>query len=289
MKKPKVVILNITHGDNPYMDQPPFLPIAAGACRPDITTDADGEDNISAKNKWYGDFTSIYWAWKNLKDVEIIGTSHYRRYLVDSYWLSKWQNEYPLSWTNFCNHQYQLWKLTIKLRYYDFVMLNPIQLGMTIREQYIMCHPFPENIDYVTEVLKKIHPESVDIWLKILDEDSMQLGYLFLTRRERFDELCEWLYPVLVELEKRIDLSKYEGYQSRVVAYLYERLVPVYIRTKRYKIRHTAMYFIDQDSKCTIEDYKRQYIRNTPLRYWRKIKKFIKIVLNPFLQSLPPR
>ena len=276
MKKQKVVILNITNGDNPYYNKSPFLPIAAGACRHDITTDADGDDNISAKNKWYGDFTSIYWAWKNLKGVDIIGTSHYRRYLADSTWLSKWQNEYPLTWMNFCNHQYQLWKLKIMLRHNDFVMVNPIQLGMKIREQYILCHPFPENIDYVTEALQKIHPESVDIWLKILDEDSMQLGYLFLTRWKNFDELCEWLYPVLLELEKRIELSKYDGYQGRVIAYLYERLVPVFIRTKGYEVGHAAMYFIDPDSKYTIKDYKKQYRRDIKLKYWRKIKRIIK-------------
>ena len=115
MKKPKVVILNITHGDNPYMDQPPFLPIAAGACRSDIVNDACGEDNISAKNKWYGDFTSLYWAWKNLKDIDIIGTSHYRRYLVDDDVLNQWQQEYVLSWDKFAKRKYNTKHLVISL------------------------------------------------------------------------------------------------------------------------------------------------------------------------------
>ena len=279
MKKPKVVILNITHGDNPYMDQPPFLPIAAGACRHDITTDADGEDNISAKNKWYGDFTSIYWAWKNLKDVDIIGTSHYRRYLADSDWLSKWGNEYPLSWASFYTRKYQVWKLTRLLRKCDFVMLHALQLDRTVREQYIQCHPFPENIDYVTEVLQKVHPESVITWLQILEEKSIQLGYLFITRRERLEELCEWLYPVLVELEKRIDISKYEGYQSRVIAFLYERLVPVFIRTKGYKIEQRSCYFIESSSMFSVKDYKKLYTRYCRSQCKRKIKEIIKKIV----------
>lgn len=279
VKKPKVVILNITHGDNPYMDQPPFLPIAAGACRHDITTDADGVDNISAKNKWYGDFTSIYWAWKNLKDVDIIGTSHYRRYLADSDWLSIWENEYPLLWESFRTRKYQVWKLTRLLRKCDFVMLYALQLDRTVREQYIQYHPFPENIDYVTEALQMVHPESVDLWFQILEEKSIQLGYLFISRWGRFEELCEWLYPVLVELEKRIDLSKYEGYQSRVIAFLYERLVPVFIRTKGYKIEQRSCYFIESSSTCTVKNYKKQYIRYCKSQYKRKIKKIIKRIV----------
>lgn len=277
MRKPKVVILNITHGDNPYMDKSPFLPIAAGACRSDITNDACGEDNISDKNKWYGDFTSLYWAWKNLKDVDIIGTSHYRRYLADSNWLSKWQDEYYLSWPKFIQRKYQIHKLIRLLNRCDFVMLYTLQLGtQTVREQYIQYHPYPENLDYVTEALRKIHPESVEVWLQMLEENSLQLGYLFLTRWKQFDELCEWIYPVLTEIEKQIDISKYEGYQSRVIAFLYERLVPVFLKTKGYRIEHRAVYFIEPTLPYSVSDYKKQYIHFRKLQRKSKIKKIIK-------------
>ena len=136
MKKQKVVILNITHGDHPYMDKSPFLPIATGACRNDILNDACGDDNISCKNKWYGDFTSIYWAWKNLKNVDIIGTSHYRRYL------SNRESEYKISyitWKDFCKSNYSVSIFEKALKEYDFLMPYPMDLkGDSIYEQYHM-------------------------------------------------------------------------------------------------------------------------------------------------------
>lgn len=279
MRRQKVVILNITHGDNPYMDKFPFLPIAAGACRSDITTDADGEDNISEKNKWYGDFTSLYWAWKNLKGVDIIGTSHYRRYLVDDDTLSEWQNEYILSWEKFSKRHYHVSSLIRLLNKCDFVMLQPMYFGITVREQYIENHPYPQNLELVTEVLQKIHPSSVSVWKEILDERSMQPGFLFLTHKHIFDELCEWLYPVLNELEVKINLLQYEGYQSRVIAFLYERLVPVFIRTKGYSIEHRAIYMIGPESKNSVRDYKKQYKYELWLNRKRKVKRFIKRIL----------
>ena len=262
------------------MDQPPFLPIAAGACRSDITNDACGADNISAKNKWYGDFTSLYWAWKNLKDVDIIGTSHYRRYLADDNLLSNWQDEYYLAWQGFMQRKYHVRRLMRLLKKCDFVMLHTLQFDRTVREQYIQYHPFPENIDYVTEALQKVHPESVDVWLQMLEEKSLQLGYLFITRWEKFDELCAWLYPLLLELEKLIDVSQYEGYQSRVIAFLYERLVPVFLRTKGYKIEQRSVYFIDADSQETVSDYKWRYFEFLRMQMWRRIKSIIKKCLN---------
>ena len=280
MKKQKVVILNITHGDNPYMDQSPFLPIAAGACRTDITNDACGEDNISAKNKWYGDFTSLYWAWKNLKDVDIIGTSHYRRYLADDDLLSPMGDQYLLSWENFAKRNYKSKRLVKLLDECDFVMLKEFVFETTVKEHYILCHPYPENMEYVTETLKKIHPESVDIWLQMLEEKSLQPGFLFVTKWQQYQELCEWLYPVLVELENQIDLSKYDGFQSRVIAFLYERLVPVFIRTKQYKVNQRALYLIDPSSKYSVEDYRRLYYKNKFLFYKRKLKRLIKQLLS---------
>ena len=279
MKKPNVVILNITHGDNPYMEQPPFLPIAAGACRTDIMNDARGEENISTKNKWYGDFTSLYWAWKNLKDVDIIGTSHYRRYLADDDVLNRWQFEYSLSWEKFSNRRYNTDHLVKILDKCDFVMLKEFIFQTTTREQYIQCHHYPQNLDYVTKALEKIHPESVDIWKNILEKKSMQPGYLFLTRWEKFNELCEWLYPVLVDIEKQIDIAQYEGYQSRVIAFLYERLVPVFIVTKNYRIEQRSMYLIEKESKLSVGEYKRLYRKEQCIQIKRKIKKIVKSVL----------
>ena len=279
MKKQKIVILNITHGDNPYMIQPPFLPIAAGACRSDITNDACGEDNISAKNKWYGDFSSLYWAWKNLKGVDIIGTSHYRRYLADDDLLSNWQDEYYMSWESFSQRKYKLSNVMRELRKCDFVMLKPLEVEGSVKDQYLQWHPYPHNLECVTESLQKIHPESVQIWQQMLEEHIIQRGFLFLTRWKQFDELCSWLYPVLLEIESMIDVNQYDGYQVRVIAFLYERLVPVFIRTKGYKIGYRALYCIDNESNKSISDLREQCYKEKKSQYTRRIKNLIKKIV----------
>ena len=241
----KMVILNITHGDHPCCTKNGFLPIAAGACRNDILNDACGEDNISHKNRYYGDLTSIYWAWKNLKGVDIIGTSHYRRYIADIFYLSKQQ--YDVTWKSFTEYNYSVDVFKFILKKYDFIMIKPLSINQTVGEQYINCHPFPENLKVVEEVLLELSPTYLKYWKEYINSNQLQFGFLFVTKWQHFNDLCSWLFPILEEVEHRIDVSQYQGYQSRVIAYLYERLVPIFIYKNSLSIFHMPMFFISEE------------------------------------------
>ena len=252
-----MVILNITHGDHPYCSKKHFLPIAAGACRDDILNDACGDDNISDKNKYYGDFTSLYWAWKNLKGVDIIGTSHYRRYISPIAYLPSIQ--YDIAWQSFCTATYPTINFRRKLIFNDIILVKSVELDCTVEEQYKQYHSNVENLKIIENILLVQCPEYLKYWQLYLKSNKLQYGFLFITKWQYFDELCTWIYPILEEFEKRIDVQKYDGYQSRVVGYIYERLVPVYIKAKKLKVAYMPMLYISKDSKKSLNNHKRSY------------------------------
>lgn len=78
-----IKILVATHKKTSHPKSDILLPIQVGAnntnLKLSIQQDNDGE-SISEKNNQYSELTAIYWAWKNLKDVDFIGLAHYRRY-----------------------------------------------------------------------------------------------------------------------------------------------------------------------------------------------------------------
>ena len=158
----KMVILNITHGNNVYSTKRGFLPIAAGACRDDIINDACGEDNISCKNKYYGDFTSLYWAWKNLKGVDIIGTSHYRRYIADIENLIF--DRCDITWSSFCRYNYSFWRFRKIMNHYDIILVRNSKISMSNKQQYLEHHPYPDIIELVEKNLNEICPEYLSTW-----------------------------------------------------------------------------------------------------------------------------
>ena len=52
---------------------------------------------------------------------------------------------------------------------------------------------------------------------------------MFVMRKDIFHQYCEWLYNILFEVEKQLDISNYSAYDSRVFGFISERLLDVYV------------------------------------------------------------
>lgn len=67
---------------------------------------------------------------------------------------------------------------------------------------------------------------------------------MWITRKSMFDKYCEWLFDILFEVEKRIDLTGYDEYQTRVMGFLSERLFRVWLMMQREKITEEEIKLI---------------------------------------------
>ena len=48
---------------------------------------------------------------------------------------------------------------------------------------------------------------------------KLHIFNMFVMRKEKFDEYSQWLFAILFELEKRIDISNYNQYEARVFGF----------------------------------------------------------------------
>lgn len=180
------------------------------------TKDNEG-DSISERNSAWSEWTAIYWGWKNIKNVEYLGLCHYRRYLdadINEETIEKLLNGKDML---VCDYY--------KATQYDVVSKGLI--SALSQEDYWL---------YIDTVLS-IHPDAKEALLKYMYDSNTFVPYsIFVAKKKLYDEFCEFVFPVLFELEKRIKEHNYSR-QRRIIGYYGEWSLGLFIAYRKLKVR----------------------------------------------------
>lgn len=183
----------------------------------------DTGDNISAKNASYCELTGIYWAWKNLK-ADYIGLVHYRRFLSGETLtllirmlsdkrkaiLTRKRAEELLSTVDVL--------LPKKRRYYI----------ETLYSHYEHTHD-GQHLEWTGEIIAQKCPEYEESFRRMLNRKGAHMFNMFIMKEDLFHAYCSWLFPILEELDGRIDTSKMTPYEARYVGRISELLLDVWL------------------------------------------------------------
>ena len=200
-----------------------YLPLQVGAAGRDVI-DAnwardDSGDNISEKNKNFCELTGLYWAWKNLEpECEYVGLAHYRRHFSA-------KGMHGDKWERVIDGKH-LEKLLA-----DNALLLPKPRNYFIETnygQYVHAH-HAEDLELTRKIISEKYPEYCDAFDRYMEMSVGHRFNMFIMRRDMFDSYCEWLFDILFELEKRLDISEYTPYDARVFGFVSERLLDVWI------------------------------------------------------------
>ena len=66
--------------------------------------------------------------------------------------------------------------------------------------------------------------------------------------KEIFDNYCIWLFDILFKLEESVDVSNYSSYNKRVVGFVAERLLDVYIEANNLKYKEIPYVFMEKQN-----------------------------------------
>ena len=192
-------------------------------------------ENISHKNKHFCELTGLYWAWKNL-DADYVGLAHYRRHFT----LKKGKDKKSLPIT-----RDELLKMLEKN---DVILPKKRHYYIEINyNQYSHAH---HAVDLDTT--RAIIAEKYGAYLKSFDDNmkrrSCHIFNMFIMKKDLFDDYCRWLFDILFELEKRLDISSYNDNDSRVFGFVSERLLDVWLNTNRIRYKEIPYVFMEDQN-----------------------------------------
>lgn len=220
----------------------PYFPLHVGkalsniALGDDIAGDDTG-DNISSKNASYCELTGMYWAWKNLSDTDVIGLCHYRRYFDFHGQCRKFVpfDEFPTS--DFANIDISVPDKVIEtLRSGQAIIAEPFYDKYNLATSYCIAH-ISEDLRTMQEAIRETQPEK---FIRAFDtvmyrNNGLSHYNMFIMTWGDFDKYCRWLFPLLAEIESRIDISNYNPVQRRIFGYMAERLLNVYLYAENFR------------------------------------------------------
>jgi hypothetical protein len=217
---------------------PMYLPLHVGAeGKQSLGYSGDNTgDNISLKNPNYCELTGLYWAWKNLQ-ADYIGLVHYRRHFTVT-GAKESKQERVIT-------QPQMEAVLNKT---DVILPKPRNYFIeTNYSQYAHAH-HAEDLDTTRAILEERHPQYLAAYDSVMQKTVGHRFNMFVMKKDKFDSYCQWLFAVLFELERRLDISQYSKNDVRVFGFVSERLLDVWLETNHVSYQELPYIFMEKQN-----------------------------------------
>lgn len=200
-----------------------YLPLQVGAAGKNeigFTRDDSG-DNISLKNPVYCELTGLYWCWKNL-DYDYLGLSHYRRYFTLK--TKGYQKKHGALASVLTNDEAQ----NLVKKYKIIVPKKRHYYIESVYQHYSNTFS-QEQLDETRKILLEKCPEYVASWDHLMKGTTAWLFNMFIMPKDLVNSYCLWVFDILAELEKRIDVESMTAFEKRYAGRISERLFDTWI------------------------------------------------------------
>lgn len=200
-----------------------------------FTPDNTG-DNISVKNPYFCELTGLYWAWKNL-NCDYLGLVHYRRYFAGKEkFIVNNKIKKILS-------EIELEKLLQKT---DIVLPKKRNYYIENLYSHYAHTTYVEPLDITGQIIAEKYPEYIAEFNKLKKRKTAHMFNLFIMKKEKLNAYCTWLFDILFELEKRVDVTKYDNFHARFYGRISELLLDVWINTNEFAYKEVKFVNIEK-------------------------------------------
>jgi hypothetical protein len=130
---------------------------------------------------------------------------------------------------------------------YDIILAKPRRTAYSLFMDYSRAH-YSEDLRTVELIISEIYPEYILTFNDVIKESNKLSQFnMFFCRWEVFDAYCKWLFDILFEAERRINIDNYNPLQKRIFGYMAERLLNVYVAHHDLKVKYEPILFIEEN------------------------------------------
>ena len=233
-------IIVCCHKETELPHDPNFIPIQGGRKIAQAKLPMQGDDtgdNISELNPSFCELTAQYWAWKNLKGVDIIGLCHYRRF-------------FKLS--GGCGRTYRLRSIEHKdidtrlipnvMKGHDLILPKPSIWAKAMYDLF-SANVTGQQMQIFVRTFAKMHPEYQTAMVSYLNGNRYTGCNMAIMPWELFCQYNEFLFPVLFKVREHLKPLPY-SYYNRALGMFAEILLPVWCKANNLKAKQVPVILL---------------------------------------------
>lgn len=131
------------------------------------------------------------------------------------------------------------------LENHDIILPELRLLKRSVSKQYAIRRP-NNDLKIVGDIINEKFPEYGEAFNSMMSKNEIYACNMFLMKKPSFDRYMEWLFEILFELEKRVDLTGYSQYHQRIYGFIAERLILVWLSKENMKIKDLPVLYFNK-------------------------------------------
>lgn len=225
------------------------LHVGASECSDPAWLRDNTGDQISDRNNSYCELTGLYWIWRNIQESpqEVTGLVHYRRYFT-----TREENKvYQRSGVMPTLLSAEVIGATVASG--RMILPVPATTVTNVYRTYARMH-YAADLDVTRECIHECTPQYDKDFLHVMHAHHASYGNMFLSDRKTLDAYCEWLFPILFAVEERLgEQHRDSTYQKRVMGFLGERLLNVWVRYNEIPVSYYPVFNTQETGMTAIQ------------------------------------
>ena len=107
-------------------------------------------------------------------------------------------------------------------------------------------HAYPSiGLDETERIIQEKYPKYSTAFTTVLDRPWAHMLNMFVMWRDLHDAYCQWMFAILFVLEKRLDISSFDAYNSRVFGFVSECLLDVWLEKNQIAYKEQNVSFME--------------------------------------------
>jgi hypothetical protein len=98
------------------------------------------------------------------------------------------------------------------------------------------------------KIIRETYSAYVPAFEKVMNRTWAHMFNMFVMRQDLYNQYCQWLFSILFELEKRLNISEYDVYESRVYGFVSEVLLDVWLETNQIAYAEQNVSFMENQN-----------------------------------------